>query len=125
MRAVAAVMFLVFALAAFVQWNDPDPLRWIALYALAALLSLAAAAGRFWLWPSVAALALYLVGVLSLLAALAEARASAITSWKMRDVSDEEAREALGLAICAAWMVVLIVRARAVRGRPGRAGAGD
>jgi hypothetical protein len=108
-------MFLVFALAAFVQWNDPDPLPWIALYALAALLSLAAAAGRFWLWPSVAAAGLYLVGVLSLLPALADARASAFTSWKMRDVSDEEAREALGLAICAAWMVVLIVRAMAER----------
>ena len=77
-------MFLVFALAAFVQWNDPDPLPWIALYALAALLSLAAAAGRFWLWPSVAAAGLYLVGVLSLLPALVDARASAFTSWKMR-----------------------------------------
>jgi len=108
-------MFLVFTLAAFVQWNDPDPLLWISLYALAALLSLAAAAGRVWLWPSVAALALYLMGVSSLLHALADARVSAFTSWKMRDVSDEKAREALGLAICAAWMVVLIVRARAER----------
>ena len=125
MRIVSVVMFLTFALAAFVQWNDPDPLLWIALYLLAALFSLAAAAGRFWLWPSVAALALYAAGVLLLLPALADARGSAVTSWKMRDASDEEAREALGLAICAAWMVVLVVRARAERRRSGSAGAGD
>jgi hypothetical protein len=115
-RPIAAAMFLVFALAAFVQWNDPDPLLWFALYALAALLSLAAAAGQIWL---------HLVGVLSLLPALVDARASAFTSWKMRDVSDEEAREALGLAICAAWMVVLIARARVERRRPGRSAPVD
>jgi hypothetical protein len=124
-RPIAAAMFLVFALAAFVQWNDPDPLLWFALYALAALLSLAAAAGRIWLRPCVAAAGLYLVGVLSLLPALVDARASAFTSWKMRDVSDEEAREALGLAICAAWMVVLIARARVERRRPGRSAPVD
>jgi hypothetical protein len=124
MRRVAAVMSVVFALAAFVQWNDPDPLLWIALYGLAAALSLSAAAGRFWLWPSAAAAALYLAGMLSLLPALADARASAFTAWKMRDASDEEAREALGLAICAVWMIVLIVRARAERRRTGPPGAG-
>jgi hypothetical protein len=41
------------------------------------------------------------------------------------DVSDEEAREALGLAICAAWMVVLIARARVERRRPGRSAPVD
>jgi hypothetical protein len=125
MRYASAVMFLVFAGAAVVQWNDPDPMLWIALYALAALLSLSAVAGRMWLWPSVGALVLYLVGVASLLPALADARMSAFTSWKMRDVSEEEAREALGLAVCAVWMVVLIVRARATRRRSGPQDAGD
>src|SRR5215213_11000596 len=35
-RAANAVMALLFVFAAAVQYNDPDPLRWVALYLAAA-----------------------------------------------------------------------------------------
>ena len=36
-RVFCAVMASVFLLSAAVQWNDPDPGRWIAFYGLGAL----------------------------------------------------------------------------------------
>jgi hypothetical protein len=39
-------MAVLFAFAAAVQYNDPDPLRWIAVYGVATLASVLALAGR-------------------------------------------------------------------------------
>jgi hypothetical protein len=110
-RPIAAAMFLVFALAAFVQWNDPDPSRRRGRADLAAALRRSS-------------------GALSGGRAVPAARPRGCARVRVHfvedaDVSDEEAREALGLAICAAWMVVLIARARVERRRPGRSAPVD
>ena len=60
-RIVAGFFVLVFGLSIAVQFNDPDPVLWIAIYAVAAVLATAAVFGRFWLVPTGAALACYLV----------------------------------------------------------------
>ncbi|GAB4431946.1 MAG: hypothetical protein OHK0011_14770 [Turneriella sp.] len=39
-----------FVFAAAVQYNDPDPLHWMALYGLTALCCIAALSGKTWTW---------------------------------------------------------------------------
>jgi hypothetical protein len=45
-RIVSGVMALLFLFATAVQYNDPDPLRWMAIYGLAGFVSLQAARAR-------------------------------------------------------------------------------
>ena len=117
---IAASLFLLSALA---QWNDPDPIRWIALYLGATLLAVGAARGQFWLWPSTFATLIYLATAAPLLPSLRAADLSAFTSFGMSSLRDEEAREALGMLICAGWSGGLALRAagrrRARRRRRG------
>lgn len=109
LRALNAVMTALFALAAAVQWNDPDPVRWMAVYGAACAISLMAARGR----PPRPAVA-------ATLAAIAMAWAVAIgvrvgggsylhmfDAWEMKTPAIEEAREATGLLIVAGWMLVV------------------
>ena len=46
MKLVAIAFTLAFAAMAALQLNDPDPVRWIAIYAAAALVSIASALRR-------------------------------------------------------------------------------
>ncbi len=46
MKLVAIAFTLAFAAAAVVQLNDPDPVRWFAIYTAAALVSIATALRR-------------------------------------------------------------------------------
>ena len=102
-RIAAGVMCAVFVASTAVQWNDPDPLAWIGLYGLAALLAAAAAAGRVPLVPNAAAFVLF-VGLTALwLPSLESARPEAFTSFQMKESRDEEPRETIGLALCAVW----------------------
>jgi hypothetical protein len=106
-------MVVLFAAAALVQLNDPDPVQWVAIYTAAMALSLQAARRRR--VPPAVPLALAAV-------ALGWAFGIAIGSgaldyrhmfeaWEMKSVAVEEAREVVGLLIVAAWMVVLGIRA--------------
>lgn len=105
-RIGAGVMSAVFAASAAVQWNDPDPFAWIALYGLAAMLAAAAAAGRLPLLPNAAAFGLFLVLTALWLPSLGTARAEAFSSIRMQATRDEEPRETVGLALCAVWSLV-------------------
>ncbi|MCH7868754.1 MAG: transmembrane 220 family protein [Myxococcales bacterium] len=107
MRVVAGVFAAVFLLSAAVQWNDPDPLRWICAYLVAAVLSITAAMGRTLLIPNAAAAAVFAAWFLSLAPTIGSADPEAFTSFQMKDVSHEEPREAMGLALCAVWTAVL------------------
>src|SRR5687768_7980218 len=105
----------LFAYAAFVQWNDPDPVRWIAIYMAAALLSLASAAGRPVPWQAPAAL-----GLVALVWAATLAPnvlrygvwGRIFETYEMRDLEVEETRELLGLVVVATLMGVLGWRCR-------------
>ena len=100
-------MSAVFILSAAVQWNDPDPLAWIGIYGLAAVLSGAAAAGRVPLAPNLGAALLFVVLTALWLPSLETARPEAFTSVHMKASRDEEPRETVGLALCAGWSLYL------------------
>ncbi|MFN2566834.1 MAG: transmembrane 220 family protein [Gemmatimonadaceae bacterium] len=118
-RAADAVMLLLFTFGAVVQVNDPDPARWIAIYALAAAACLLSLRRRIhWALP-----ALICVVALAWAATLARRVVGRVPfgemfgAFEMRTVGIEESREMYGLLIIAAWMAVLALRAR--RGSAG------
>lgn len=113
-RILNFIMAAAFIFSIAVQYNDPDPIQWMAIYGLAAaacILSLREKLSwKFSATVGVAALAwacLIAPGVLS-----RPFPATMFDSFHMTGVADEEARELGGLLIVLAWMVVLTLRAR-------------
>jgi len=113
-------MAALFGLSLAVQWNDPDPLRWMVAYGIAAGLAGAAAAGYLPYRLNAAAFVLFLALVALTLPGLVDARRESFTSFQMRTASDEEPREVVGLALCAVWSGVQTWAAR--RGRRHKSG---
>lgn len=109
MRIANAIFALLFVFAAVVQYNDPDPLLWIAAYTAAAAACVAWEFGRAPRWvPGV--LAVVTLGWAGLIAAgirLDAPFGEALTDWQMHAGGSEELREALGLVLVAAWMTAL------------------
>jgi hypothetical protein len=111
MRAFCAVMALMFVFSVVVQYNDPDPVRWMTIYGLAALSCLWGLRGPV-PWPAPA-----VVGVASLVWALTLAPTvlghvrfgEMFESFEMHEVRVEQGREMGGLLIVTAAMVVLLV----------------
>jgi hypothetical protein len=103
----------MFIVSVVVQVNDPDPLKWIAIYSAAALACLLSLAGRL-PWQ---------LAVLTGLVAVAWAFTIAprvigevpfldmFGDFEMRDIGVEESREMYGLLIIAGWMAALGHRA--------------
>ena len=116
---------LLFLFGAVVQYNDPDPLRWIAIYLAASVACAFAAIGRLpWLFPAAVA-ATSLVWALTLAPhALASVRIlEMFSAWEMANERIEEGREMYGLLIICAAMSVLAVtswRKRGASGDPAR-----
>lgn len=103
-------MALLFAGGVVVQINDPDPLRWVAMYAAALAVSVLRA--RRVTVPMAVPL---VVGVVALVWGLTvtagrpefEDYRHMFGAWEMKSVAVEEAREATGLFLIAFWMAVL------------------
>ena len=105
-----ALMALLFGFAAALQLNDPDPVRWIAVYGAASVLA-ALLAFRVRL-PIVLLGALGVVALLWGLAVDLEIDrhvffGELFSSWKMNDARVELAREAGGLFIITGWVVAV------------------
>ncbi len=101
-------------LAVAVQYNDPDPLRWMAMYGSAAVISAMAAFRRVpWVWPALVAL-VALAWAATLLPAVARnpQGGGLFDQWGMANIGIEEGRELYGLAIVAAWMFATAVHER-------------
>jgi hypothetical protein len=118
-RFLDLTMALLFAFAAALQLNDPDPVQWIAIYSAACVLSLVAFARRR--APPAVAIVVFAIAILwAALIAFGGPAASEyghmFDAWEMRSPSVEEAREASGLLIVAGWMMVLFIRARRAAG---------
>ena len=106
-RWLAYVMAALFAVCVALQYNDPDPIRWMAIYGAAMVISA--------LLPGRRAVAL--PGTIAALAAAAWSAYLAAGVWDQIALSDlwlkmsekggavEEGREAGGLAIVAAWLL--------------------
>ena len=125
LRSLSAVFAALFLLGAVVQLNDPDPLRWILLYLVAATASLLAAAGRnHWALPAATALFALVWAVTLAPGVFGIVRASElVAAWEMKDSGVEEGREMYGLLIVSSWMAVLTLAAIRKRRSMGSAGA--
>ena len=108
-RFVGAVFVAVFGLCVAVQFNDPDPAAWIAIYAAAGLvcaLLAFGAVGKRAVVPAVVVGAVALVWLLTLLPSavsfLQSNKEPVNFTMKTGDAEEEEAREAGGLALVVA-----------------------
>jgi hypothetical protein len=115
--ALNAIMGLLFLFAVIVQYNDPDPIRWMAIYGGAALASFWAMRGSVPRWlpaivlaGSVVWLALWIPRVLGKVGF-----SEIFQEAGMATMEIEEGREAIGLLLVAIWMVALLFRARPAR----------
>lgn len=116
-KVINALMLACFLLSIAVQYNDPDPLVWMALYAVPAVLTLLA----FWnIHTAFAALAAlgYFIGFAVWMPGWGWDSWMLLTEPKMTNEDVELAREAVGLLISAAWMAVLFVRGYRSRHAP-------
>jgi len=100
MRGLSMAVGVIFLLFVILQYNDPDSLLWIGLYGYAVLVSVFAASGKAGTM-AVAGLCVYLPFFLWLSPALVDD-----IHW----LSSEQALEALGLALAAIWMGVVLKR---------------
>lgn len=108
MNALALVAFL-FSIA--VQYNDPDPIRWMAIYAVAATACvLEMRRLDVWFFPIAIALIAFiwagrihhhLPGPINF--------SGMFASFKMKDEGIEQQREMFGLMIVAVWMVIISI----------------
>jgi hypothetical protein len=99
-KVASAAMACLFVICIALQYNDPDPLVWMALYLVPLVLSLRALRGRANFWPNL------LLGVAYSLSALRWAPA-----YAPGYLDNEEAREAGGLLLSGLWMAFLAVQA--------------
>lgn len=104
------LLLAAFVLAVVVQYNDPDPTAWMVFYGLAAIACGLELAGRGgWLLPGVVTLVgVAWAAVIAPEALAHETRlADLFTDAQMMNAGVEEAREALGLLVVAAWTAAL------------------
>jgi hypothetical protein len=107
--AANGLMLLLFLFSVSVQFNDPDPVRWVVIYGLAAAATGLELAGRATWWLSAP------VGVVALLWAFTfiprvggrVPLPEMFSAWEMKNLEIEESREMYGLAIVAVWMAAL------------------
>ena len=126
MRRASLIFSVLFLISAVLQWNDPDPWRWAAIY-------LAAAAVSGWAWRTrvprwapflVAAVTLAWAAVLAP-AAFADFRFSDLArEMKAGTPAIELSREWLGLILIEAWMIAVglgrAAHKKTARDVPGR-----
>ena len=107
-RVASLLLAVLFAYAASIQLNDPDPGRWIAVYGIAALISLLA------VFRPPRPIVPWVLAVLAL------GWAATLVPGIYREAAftgTEEERELVGLVIVAAWMGAVGAAGRRIRTR--------
>lgn len=113
-RCLNALFALLFLYSASLQFNDPDPLRWIVIYTAAAIPCIIAVWRRLdWRLPA-------LIGVIALCWSASHIPHVAkfgqlghmFDHWKMENEDVVYGRELFGLLIVASWMLVLSLASR-------------
>ena len=113
-RLLNAGMALLFLFGAAVQYNDPDPLRWVAIYVAAAIACVLAMSDRLRWWVAASLGTLALVWAVTFLpATFPNVRIGELVgAWEMANARIEEGREMYGLLIIALYMGVLAIAGR-------------
>jgi hypothetical protein len=114
--AIGSAIFAAFFLfSTVVQYNDPDPVRWMLLYGAAAVVSAWAAAARLRPLVPLVVAAAALLWAMTLAPSVVRQLPSLLDltgSLKMMAPGVEETREALGLTLVAIWMAAIAWRNR-------------
>ena len=105
------LMIAAFLFSVAVQYNDPDPIRWMLVYGLAALACVLKLRGRLsWYFPAaLGAAALVWAASIAPRVIGKTTFGDMFQSFHMINAIVEEAREMGGLLIVAAWMGVLVL----------------
>lgn len=118
MRVITIIMMLLFVFGAAVQYNDPDSVRWMAIYLAAGLSCLLALRRRLprWLPWTIAGVAVVWAATFVRGAIAGRVRpGELVEEFEMASPVIEEAREMYGLLLIAVWMVVLAIMSRRAR----------
>ena len=114
MRVANALFFVAYLASVAVQLNDPDPIRWVAIYGAAA--ACCVAWERRWgphALPAVlAGVALLWSASLLVVVPSDVALGRSLTEWQMKADGSELVREVGGLWFVGLWMAVLFWRPR-------------
>jgi hypothetical protein len=113
-RALDGLFVALFVLSAAVQYNDPDPVEWMAIYLACGWVALRSAMGHAPFRAALVVGAVALAWALSILPRVVGTPGFPTFSFGegMKSVTIEETREAFGLLIGATWMAVVVLRAR-------------
>lgn len=119
LKVLTGVIGVFFLLAVVVQYNDPDPWRWLALYGAATLACALFLGDRLprWLPAGVGLVAAAWAAILLPDVAGRVGPGELFREIGMDSPEIEVGREAVGLLLVAFWMAVLLVRTRAARER--------
>jgi len=104
-RIVAAVMVVLLGLSIGVQYNDSDGLLWTAIYGFPLLLAVLAIFKRVNPLAVVGVLVYTLAGMFQMPWAFVAQVPEYVSTVQMTTNESEYAREAIGLWLCAAWML--------------------
>ncbi|MBI2421722.1 MAG: transmembrane 220 family protein [Candidatus Hydrogenedentes bacterium] len=106
-RLLNLFMAAVYFVAVYVQYNDPDPVVWMVLYAFPMILALAAAFGYLSPFALPSTLAYLALAIHQMPWGKLNEALFVVPTWHMISKDNEFARESVGLLICAAWMAVI------------------
>lgn len=112
-RIIDAVLLALFVFSIVVQFNDPDPLRWVLLYAAAGAATLLVLLRRpsAWLPGAVAVVSFAWAATLAPRVIGRVRFLDMFGAFEMKNIGIEESREMYGLLFVGVWMLVLVVRA--------------
>jgi Transmembrane family 220, helix len=111
-RVANVVMALLCFVSVALQYNDPDPLPWMAIWGVAGVFAALAAFGRHFPWWMPAAIGAVAVVWGTVIAVHLRGRfafSDLVKTMEAETPQIEESRESLGLYIITVWMAVLAV----------------
>ena len=117
------IFLLAFLLAALLQYNDPDPIRWVAIYIAAATLCKLQHFNQITPIFPVLLLIICLAWIGMLVPSLTQGVAwtDILDSLAMKTKAVEEAREIGGLVLVASWSAVIAINSVLSGRKPGAA----
>lgn len=115
MKILYAILAVLFALFAYFQFNDPDPIQWAMIYGLVSVLCVLAATGRFPKGVLLAVAALSAGWMLSMVPGFIDwirnGMPSITSEMRTHEPHIEVVREFLGLLMAFVTVVFLLIRA--------------
>ncbi len=110
---VLALLFLSFAI---VQYNDPDPFVWIAIYGIVAVVCALAAFRKYYRWLILLGLAICAVELMTTLPGFIDwinrGMPNIVETMKAEKPYIEYTREFLGLILCIGTLIYQYIQAR-------------